>query len=347
MKHLLFATKSYSISILRPLSRAIQRDGESVCWYLGPELNPDLLLEADDLLLSTIDDVREFSPDVVYAPGNYIPHFIPGVKVHVFHGMSAPQYGKKGHFRIRGFFDLYCTHGPRDTEQFNSLQLKYPHFRVVETGWPKLDPLFDSVKGATKVEGNGGMKTILFAPTFSPSLSSASDLFPVFQKIADEGLYRLVFKFHPKMSKSVCDLYSGLISSYVRMCGSHEDIFPLMANSDLMISDNSSVVLEYLFLKKPLITYRNLSPESFFNNVDSPGLLIDRIHDVLNEHQSVSDAQAEFVLNLHPYFDGKSSERVIRAVREFVHVGCHGLKKKPTNFLRRIKTRMLMRYYKL
>src|SRR5690348_17674127 len=48
---------------------------------------------------------------------NHLPHFFTGVKVEVFHGFDA---GKPRHIYIRGFFDLYCTTGPRDTAQFRS-----------------------------------------------------------------------------------------------------------------------------------------------------------------------------------------------------------------------------------
>ena len=46
---------------------------------------------------------------------------------------------KKGHFRIRKYFDLYLTQGPFFTKKFNELKKKFKNFEVVETGWPKLD----------------------------------------------------------------------------------------------------------------------------------------------------------------------------------------------------------------
>ena len=59
------------------------------------------------------------------------------MKTEVFHGFDA---GKPRHIYIRGFFDLYCTTGPRDTRPFAAIADKLQFFSVRETGWPKLDP---------------------------------------------------------------------------------------------------------------------------------------------------------------------------------------------------------------
>jgi hypothetical protein len=56
---------------------------------------------------------------------------------------KAGRNGTQYHFIIRGLFDLYCTHGPNTTGRFEELAGKSGHFRVSETGWSKLDPLFD------------------------------------------------------------------------------------------------------------------------------------------------------------------------------------------------------------
>ena len=50
-----------------------------------------------------------FKPDAVFVPGNWVPHFFPGVKVRVGHGFAVS--GKENTFSIRGLFDIYCTLG--------------------------------------------------------------------------------------------------------------------------------------------------------------------------------------------------------------------------------------------
>lgn len=74
---------------------------------------------------------------------NWVPTFVSGAKVQVFHGFKAEKRDEaRGHFRVRGLFDLYCTQGPATTARFSELAAREGHFKVVETGWPKLDPVF-------------------------------------------------------------------------------------------------------------------------------------------------------------------------------------------------------------
>lgn len=39
-------------------------------------------------------------------------------------------------------YSLYCTRGEEETRFFREAAATYRHFEVVETGWPKIDPLF-------------------------------------------------------------------------------------------------------------------------------------------------------------------------------------------------------------
>ncbi len=141
-KILLYASQLYSLSILRPVQDAALSRGDEVGWYYA---NPDLLpyRAQSERRLATVDEVMAFAPDAVMVASNTVPDFFPGLKVQLFHGFSVSKRSDaKGHYRIRGFFDLYCTQGPATTRNFEILAAKYGHFKVVETGWPKLDPLF-------------------------------------------------------------------------------------------------------------------------------------------------------------------------------------------------------------
>ena len=82
-------------------------------------------------------------PRAVFSAANWVPTFVSGAKVQVFHGFNVEKRDEaRGHFRVRGLFDLYCTQGPATTARFSELAAREGHFKVVETGWPKLDPVF-------------------------------------------------------------------------------------------------------------------------------------------------------------------------------------------------------------
>ena len=109
-----------------------------MAWYLNGDAVHSAQLSEDEKQLHSVDAVKAYQPKAVFVPGNVVPDFFPGAKVQVFHGL---EWKKKGHFGIRGFFDLYCTHGPITTQRFQQLADKHGYFRVIETGWSKLDPL--------------------------------------------------------------------------------------------------------------------------------------------------------------------------------------------------------------
>ena len=81
-RYVLFAALPYSYSILRPIQSEIRKRGGEVAWYLEHSCE-DLLL-ADEKRLATVEELVEFNPDATLTPGNYIYHFIPGIKVGVF-----------------------------------------------------------------------------------------------------------------------------------------------------------------------------------------------------------------------------------------------------------------------
>lgn len=338
--YLLFVNISYSFSILRPLQSAIQQRGATAAWYLhGLDASH---LKPQERLLHSIDEVKRFNPCAVYVPGNWVPDFFPGVKVQVFHGFGIE---KKGHFDIRGFFDLYCTSGPLTTAPFKQLERKYRYFRVAQTGWPKSDYLLQYNPEQTWKSAQGIEKpVVLYAPTFSPSLSSASALRSMIASMAAKGNLHWLVKFHPLMDKRVVDHYRGMESSNLQIIDD-PDIIPYMHAADVLVSDTSSVVAEFLMLNKPVVTYRTKSPADHILNFQRPEDLGPRLDQALSNPQRIMSAAKIFVDKMHPYSDGRSSERILAATDLFIQQDHGKLKPKPLNLYRKLQVRRRMKYY--
>lgn len=337
MNYLLFASQAYSISILRPLQEAILKKGDKVSWYIN-NLSKTLL-EKNELLLTTVQEVKDYNPDAIFIPGNWVPDFFPGVKVEIFHGFGIE---KKGHFRIRGFFDLYCTHGPATTKPFNKLAKKHGYFSVVETGWPKMDPLFDNKSDALPTSSEKNKTVILYAPTFSPSLSSALALFESIKFLSQNSNYRWIIKFHPKMDKSIINLYQNIQNDQLAIAD-NSDIIPLLHTSDIMISDTSSVISEFLLLDKPVITFNNRTPGPHLFNITEPEQLSTALQTVIQTPKNLLKESKAFIDQMHPYRDGKSSDRILDATENIINNNL--TRKKPLNLWRKIKIRKSMKYY--
>lgn len=331
-RYLFFVMQPYSFDILRPIQKEIaQRGGESA-WFLAGKDVSKSSLKTDEKLLSSVQEVKDYNPIAVFVPGNVVPDFFPGAKVQVFHGL---EYKKKGHFAIRKFFDLYCTHGPLTTEPFNQLARQHKHFQVIETGWPKLDPYFDFVKPKNPVP------TLLYAPTFSPSLSSLPALHKAFKALIDAAQYKVVVKFHPKTQQAWRDLYHELEGKNLHV-DHGENLIPLIQQADVVISDTSSAVDESLLLGKPVVTYNNSAPQPALLNFTDAENLPAFIETALNPSAEQKAKIEAYIQQVHPYQDGKSAGRVLDATDQAI---AQGLMKKPLNLVRKYKIRKKLKHF--
>ena len=110
-EYLLFATERYALPILQPLARALQESGQSVsAWLEGAAAGGHWETPVQAVGLREALALR---PRAVFSAANWVPPFVSGAKVQVFHGFNVEKRGDtRGHFRVRGMFDLYCTQGP-------------------------------------------------------------------------------------------------------------------------------------------------------------------------------------------------------------------------------------------
>jgi CDP-glycerol glycerophosphotransferase (TagB/SpsB family) len=341
-QYLFYIAHNYSFEILRPLQLEIRLRGDNVAWFVeGNEINSDYF-QQDEKVLKTVEQVVQYNPRAVFVPGNLVPDFIPGLKVQVFHGF---EWKKKGHFRERGCFDLYCTQGPFFTNRFEQIRATHPHFSVIETGWPKTDTLFNA--SAYDWPSKRDVKTILYAPTFSPALSSASALFEEIALLAKSNQdWQWIIKFHPKMAKDVVQQYQNLSSENVHVVDTAE-LAPILQAADVIVSDTSSIITEFGLLNKPIVTFKNKEPEAHLLDISEAKDLFSAIEEALKAAPSLLEKIKNNTSSMHPYFDGNSSARVLDATEKTIQSPPIELKTKPRNWLRKLKMRQKLGYWKL
>lgn len=341
-KYLFFISQDYSFPVLRPLQRAILSRGDEVKWFMyGSEINR-AYLEKNELELKNIEEVVSYKPDAVFVPGNVVPSFISGLKVEVFHGLPSTKATKSGqlyHFIIRGMFDLYCTQGRSSTKPFQLLANKYGYFRVKETGWCKLDPLFP-----IKSKKNS-QKSIFFASTFSPRFSKAEILYPLLLEMMQKYDFHWYITLHPKMNKDIVALYKSIKLKNVTFIESIDTV-KYFKEADLMVCDTSSIIYEFLTQKKPVITFQTQKDEPSLINVTQIEQLEETILKVLNDLTINTENIKTHLNEFHPYSDGESSQRVLDAVEEMLDNRYPPLKRKPFNIIRNFKLRKELGYWK-
>jgi CDP-ribitol ribitolphosphotransferase / teichoic acid ribitol-phosphate polymerase len=338
MRVILFCANPYAFGILKPLHDALVLQHHTVLWYIPEKIDRQFPFTGDFTITGSIKELDRFKSDAIFVPGNEVPHYLRGVKVQVFHGLAGE---KQGHFRIRNYFDLYLTQGPYFTERFQQLSKKHRDFKVTETGWCKLDSLYQKHEEYLRerdqlLQEAGKKKLVLYAPTFSPSLTSAtSSKDEIFALTAREDVF-LMIKFHDLMNPQVVDEYRSAAQP-VNNVSIVEDrnILKYLIMADMMISDTSSVVYEFILLNKPVITIRSTSDTINWRDIQSAEELAAAFSEAL-QHDTFKQARLNTIQQYHPYTDGQSSNRMIAAVEDYIKQ--FGVpEKRKINFYRRYK----------
>lgn len=337
-RYLLYGSERYALAILRPLQTAIRARGDEAAWFFDGPGGEEL--HSDERWLHTTTEVRAFAPRAVLTSSNAVPHFFPGVKTEVFHGFDA---GKPRHIYIRGFFDLYCTTGPRDTEAFAARARELGHFTVRQTGWPKLDP-FMLMHATPEAPPLREQPVILYHSTFSPSWSAAAVLYETIRDLSRGGRWRWIVTLHPKSDPGTVAQYRALESASLRFA-TEDNILDLFPQADMMISDTSSALNEFLLTYKPVVTFKNRRPGPQLIDIDSPERLFPAIERALSRPTELMQHIRSYTDSIHPYRDGRSSERVLDAVEAFIAAGGRSPRRKPLNLWRKLKIRKRIGYW--
>lgn len=337
MKAILFCQNNYAFGILNPIKESLKASGDEFIWFLNNKILPDFRYKEDPYTID-IAKLISFQSDAIFVPGNEVPHYLRGVKTQIFHGLAGE---KKGHFRIRHYFDLYLTQGPFFTEKFELFKKKYKDFEVIETGWPKLDIYgtdkhkYDNYKSTLLLE-HSCKKIVLYAPTFSPKLTSAPHLIEEIKRLAQNQDYLILFKFHPLMAQEWVDVYSAIADEFNNMVFiTEKNIIKYLLISDLLVSDTSSVIYEFLLLNKPAVTYKNISKDIQWEDY----LTYDRLTEIVKRNlvdDPYADKRKQLNSKYHPYSDGQSAQRMVEAVKSYIQI--HGVpEKRKLSLLRRMK----------
>ena len=348
-RYLFFVNQPYAYSILRPLQEAIRARGDEVAWFVaGCTARP---LRDDEYRLRTVREVMAYGAEATFVPGDWVPWFFPGIKVEVFHGLARNKRGhscedESDHYRIRGWFDLYCTHAEMDTRKFRELAEAHGHFSVAHTGWPKLDPLF-------RARGSGNLAspewperippTVFFASTFSRGVTAAPQLLPEIERMASSGRWRFIVTLHPKMDPGVVEQYRALAGENLEFVESDQDLIPRLPEADAMLCDTSSIMFEFMFLDRPVVTLNTRMPGPWLIDVDTPAAVEGALERALERPEPLLAAMRQFCHELHSFTDGRASERVLDAVEQFRGREKGHLRPKPLNLWRKLRVWLKLR----
>ncbi len=376
-RYLFFVQVAYAYHILRPLQEEIWRRGDEVAWFLDNGC-PNRLTERERELKS-IEEVMEYNPIAIFVPGNEVYDFFPGIKVDIFHGYPIRKRADNdyGHYRIRSWFDIYCTQGESSTPIFKDLEKRLKFFKVYETGWCRVDAFFNAETakalssapvtpeltttpasasttapspslGSGSASGSGSTPTILYATTFTEGVSSAKMVLPIIDELAGKREWRWILTSHPLLKDP------AILALYRDIAERHENVEYLPENdgirmyreADVMLSDSSSVMVEFMILDKPVVTFRNTHPGDYLIDVTEREEIEGALERALTRPKELMEAIRNYTYMHEPHRDGKNSARVLDAVDDYLKNYAGKLPRKPLNLFRKFRLRLRLGYWK-
>ncbi len=176
--------------------------------------------------------------------------------VQIFHGVSFKNLAVREK-ALR--YDFLCLPGHYHAERYRKQGLVRPDtsFTLV-TGFPKVDALIcggdETITLVNEFGLDPALPTLLLAPTGDKYNALETMGREVIDRIAAEKRFNLLVKphDHPKRSTDWFSELSDLEGSHVRLIRDF-DIAPHLRAADLLITDASSVALEYTLLDRPIL----------------------------------------------------------------------------------------------
>jgi len=245
--------------------------------------------------------------------------------------------------RIKSFFPfLTYVNRPllipalsQETQQIFAQAFRVPKKRVVITGYPRNDIL---IRNAA-ITNTSQIKKIIYMPTFRGEVNSHFDLFLQYgfdveriDRFLASYDMQLDIKLHP-FNRPSKELLEHIEASKHIMFLECDDIYEILHQYHILMTDYSSIYFDYLLLDRPII-FTPFDQESYIQNDrefyfdyenTTPGPKAMNWVEVLEylkrslQDPSYYAKDRETIKNrFHTYQDAKSTQRVYKAILEMI-----------------------------
>lgn len=309
------------------------KDGDKITFSLEGFYDP---YPVDKSKVISMDRVRNEDFDILvsaHLSDILFPRSV-GKTVQIYHGVSFKNLAVRDK-ALR--FDILCLPGRYHAELYRKNDfIKDDKSQCLITGFSKTDPLVNGELDRDAILNSLGLDpskpTILFAPTGEKH--NALDTFglEIIKAVRETGLWNLMVKPHDH-PKKVIDWFAELApleDDSFRVI-KDKDIIPYLYSSDLLITDASSVAVEYTLLDRPIIfmdipkLFKRLKKRApsldlktygrkIGDVVASPNDLAAAIKHALAEPERASEIRTKMAEHVF-YAQGKASENVAGVIR--------------------------------
>lgn len=341
--------ESFNDSLGAVLNEVIMRDEFNICKISCNDLRIDKSTVVK-LLKSAFKALRFFTIKAYHlATSHYVfmnDNFMPMAKLNfrqdavitqLWHaegafkrfGLHIEQPEEIRELEIQGNNKLsYIVCSSESVADIYSEAFGVPRYKVLPLGAPRIDEFFKKVN-TERLRADfekdfpecKGKKLVLYAPTFRDDreddshLLDSLDIGAFNERFGEE--YRLLVRLHPQVRTGSADLTGATdVGDYSRL----NDLIRL---ADIMITDYSSICMDFAFLGKPIYFYafdleKYVSDRAFYEDYESyvPGPVARDFQTLLNLinnniAQSFERRMDEFRFYNFGEQDGKSAKRVV------------------------------------
>ncbi|MCL1826634.1 MAG: CDP-glycerol glycerophosphotransferase family protein [Candidatus Cloacimonetes bacterium] len=336
-KFLFFLERDFHIAMLQPLMMYIDAEklGEMRIYAPFHEQINKLLRENLPFMIETTRDPWSWGPDITFM-ADFSYQYVEGLGkvVNIGHGTICKGwfFSKNKISQRENCADLICVPGEIHKERLQSQVYKH----IIVTGMPKLDDCFNNSLKKDELYLKFGLnpeqKTVLLAPTFNDEFS----ILPYLQgidlgKIFPEYI-NLIVKLHGVTEDSVKQLFYSLKSDtrnvYISDSYASAEVFYV---ADILVSDVSSVIYEFLALEKPVLLFDSPNQKTYINYDESDlewefrdvGFRFDAVEKLPSLiFKALTSNQSFLFQNISDRFigvkDGTSTAKVIKAALNLV-----------------------------
>jgi CDP-glycerol glycerophosphotransferase len=206
-------------------------------------------------------------PSAIWCDVNYFGLVERCRVVQLYHGIHIKKYEispDKGKIKSRLFemlfpsfqnYSLAIATSENTREDFSNI-FKVPVDKVAVTGYPRTDPIY-----ACRGKGREGRFTVMYAPTWRSNIQEelaliegyGFDVGRISHFLSEVGA-ELQLRLHPNQCKALRKDFVREIEDSGNIYFNHsQGIYEAMSGIDALVSDYSSIYLDYLFLDRPII----------------------------------------------------------------------------------------------
>lgn len=254
--------------------------------------------------------------------------------IFVGHGTGDKKYGKNA--KILESYDYHFISGPKHMEKLRDVKLNIPEKKLLKIGNLRFDDYVNNKIDREKVLDNLGVidrsrKNVLYAPTWRFGEGTFRKYIHKFcREISKE--FNLIVRPHYHDSKYILSTkmwakIHGIKNVYFSNPSkllTNDTMHDFMA-SDILISDTSSILYEYLITGKPIVVvkndYKELHKMPDEMNIMKYAGIYDGSQDILKMvrenllNQPYKDDYKKMLNSCFYYNDGKSVERAVNLLK--------------------------------